>query len=191
MAKTEVRSNYVPPSSGYLPSSTPPCEAPGGYHWVHAYPPGEGDWEQQLVGKWLIRVRCRYVAYCWSCVRTATEEGSLGIGAKVATDYGSANDPSGPWKDHVICVYTADYRDRKDVTRVAARLAEVDAIRTQTIYYKPDVLTLAGYYSGNAPGRIAIYSCKPPYKEVIPDQRNLAGLRAVTKTVRGRNNPDS
>ncbi len=175
----ELRSHLVLPEAKLLPSSTPPCQAPDGYHWVHAYPPQHIAPNRFRVGKWLIRVTCQQVDYCWGVVRQATQEGSLGIGAKVSTDWGNSNDPAEPggWNGHVICVYTSNLEDKQDVLRVARRLQEIDAIRTQQISYKPDVLTYAGYYAHNAPGEVAIYLARPPYDTLIEQEKALEFTR--------------
>ncbi len=184
--KTEVRSHFVDPQPHQLPSAVHPCEAPEGYRWLHAYSPHHSSIDPVAVGKWLIRVPCEFVGYCWERVRDATEQGTLGIAAKVSTDWGHKNDPAFPagHKVHVICVYTYNWQDRDDVLRVAKRLREIDAVRRQTLLYKPDAMTYAGIYSGNAPGEVAIYEIKPPYEELTVREEalvllsDLASLRA-------------
>jgi len=181
----EMRSNFVEPSSTDLPSDTPPCTAPDGYAWVHAFSPTEGDVDRWLVGKWLIRLQCRFVNYCWRQVRGATEAGTLGIAAKVSTDWHNKHDAAGEWgATHAICVYTRDWHDRDDVLRVARRLREIDAVRRSVLYYKPDIETYTGLYAGNLAGMIAIYEAKPPYEEMIvradalkQAEQLLAGVR--------------
>jgi Basophilic leukemia-expressed protein Bles03 len=168
-----------------VPSTTSPCAAPKGVHWVHAASPNQADdLDPLVVGKWLIYVSCAHVGYCWPRVREATEDGTLGISAKVSTDWGKAHDLVGMigagragWRDHVICVYTVDWRNREDVARVGSRLAEIDAVRTQTIHYKPDAFTYAGRYAGNAPGEVAVYSMKKPYHALVEHPDELAALR--------------
>ena len=171
----EMRSNYVEPGAGRLPSSTSPCSAPARHSWVHAYAPDTQSYDRHLVGKWLIRVQCRFVDYCWERVRRATEDGTLGIAAKVSTDWHQQNDPAGTWgKLHVVCIYTADFRDQTDVLRVAGRLAEVDAVRKSLLTYKADIETYAGMYAGNSAGDVAIYEAKAPYDELIVRSEPLA-----------------
>ena len=184
--RTEIRSYFSSGAAGYLPSDTPPCEAPEGHYWVHAFSPKGSSVDPLSVGKWLIRVQCRYVTYCWNRVRQATEEGTLGIGAKVSTDWGNANDPAAPggWADHVICVYTYDWRDREDVGRVARCLGEIDAIRRQTLFYKPDAMTYDGIYSGNTPGGVAIYEMKRPYEQLFAREDALSQLHLVLRKSR-------
>jgi hypothetical protein len=183
----ELRSHFVVAREAAVPSDTEPCAAPEGVRWVWARSRRRSaDRDPLAVGKWLIRVTCRQASYCWGRVRAATEEGTLGIGAKVSTDWGKARDPAGHgrggspgWPDHVICIYTADWRDRDEVARVGRRLGEIDAARKQGLMYKPDAFTYAGMYSRNAPGEIAIYSMPPPYTELYEHAENLAMLRTL------------
>lgn len=181
--KTEVRSNYEQPQVGQLPSVTSPCTAPEGYSWVHSFSRSKPS-DLLQVGKWLIRVGCKHVDYCRGAVRDATEAGTLGIAAKVATDWGNANDPAGPWKEHVICIYTADWRDQEDVMRVATRLKEIDAVRKQPLYYKPDAMTYGGVYSGNSPGGVAVYAVKPPYLKLVVHQENIVEAKALASEIK-------
>ena len=161
-----MRSNFVEAIPYDLPSNTPPCKAPAGYSWVHAFNPTPGPIDKLTVGKWLIRLPCQFVDYCWARVSKATEDGTLGIAAKVSTDWHNDYDPAGSWgRVHAICIYTADWHDRSDVLRVAKRLKEIDAVRRSVLMYKPDIETYAGLYAGNSPGNIAIYEAKAPYDE--------------------------
>jgi hypothetical protein len=181
----EGRSHFVLPAAQPLvPSTTDPCTAPKGAHWVHAFSPTDtADLDPLLVGKWLIYISCQHVGYCWPRVRDATESGSLGIQAKISTDWGKAHDLMGMiaeglggWRDHVICVYTSDWHDRADVARVGSRLAEIDAVRTQILRYKPDAFTFGGTWAGSSPGEVAIYSMKKPYKVLHDHPDALAAL---------------
>jgi len=158
-------------------------------HWIHAFSPSETkDLDPLLIGKWLIYLSCRHVDYCWSRVREATEAGTLGISAKISTDWGKAHDlvgmiaeGAGGWRNHVICVYTVDWRNHEDVSRVGSRLASVDAVRTQTLQYKPDAFTYGGTWAGNSPGEVAIYSMKKPYQALMEHADALAALRSTRK----------
>jgi hypothetical protein len=168
----DVRSNYTRPHPAQLPPTTPPCSAPSGHYWIYAFS-RDIEFDELLVGKWLIRVQCgQQVDYCWQQVRRATQDGALGVASKVSTDWGNQNDPARHWKGHVICVFTCDWHDQGDVVRVGRALRKADAVRKQTLYYKPDVMTRSGLYSGNAPGEIWIYSMRPPYEELIISDEN-------------------
>ncbi len=171
--KDELRSYFVAPSAGQLSAETNPCDAPAGYDWVHVFGP-HGEPATACTGKWLIYLKCAYTNSCWVKVKAATEAGLLGIGAKVSTHSHMEDDPAGSWADHVVCVYTADLRVREDVVRVARELKAADAVRKQPIHYKPDCTTHAGFFAGNAPGAIAVYSALPPdYDQLKVLQSNL------------------
>lgn len=176
MDKTEVRSDFVPPANGQLSSGEAPCSAPPGYFWVHAYPRllEETDLDPNKIGKWLVRMNCPYVEDYWGMIRDATEEGSLGIGSKISTDWGMRQDPSGSWRNHVVCVYTADWTQQEDVLRVAQRLHAIGAVKKMILLYKPDLFTRNGLYEGNASGRVTIYKCRAPYTKLEPDHRQLS-----------------
>jgi hypothetical protein len=186
----EGRSHFVAGTEPSAPSTTDPCAAPKGVHWVWAASTNQpDDIDPLLVGKWLIYLSCTHVGYCWPRVRDATEEGTLGIAAKVSTDWGKGHDlvgmiaeGIGGWRDHVICIYTLDWQNREDVARVGSRLAEIDAVRTQTLHYKPDAFTYSGTWAGNAPGEVAIYSMKKPYQMLVEHTDALAALRRDRRT---------
>ena len=169
----DVRSNYVTPRSDQLSSATAPCEAPEGHWWIHAFNPAYSAVDATRVGKWLIRVGCNYVQYCWQRVREATEAGDLGIGSKVSTDLGDRNDIVS-WAAHTVCVYTRDWRDCDDVLRFAKALKTNDAVRTRPIYYKPDTMTYEGIWELSSPGKVAIYTFKPPYNQLVRNESALA-----------------
>jgi hypothetical protein len=109
------------------------------------------------VGKWLIFVRRGSVDKVWGRIRQATEAGQLGIAAKVSTSR-----PSGYKSlNHVICVYTHDFRDKANVGEVLRRLREIGI--TGKLYYKSDQVTLGGVYTTEGPftkkkGRASLYS---------------------------------
>ena len=182
----EGRSHFVAPVLEPLaPSTTDPREAPAGTRWLHAYSSLASDrLESELIGKWLIYVSCNSVRYCWTRVREATEGDALGIAAKVSTDWGKAHDVVGMiaegrpgWLDHVICVYTADWRDTGEVAHVGSRLAAVDAVRKQTLQYKPDAFTYHGTWSGRNPGDVAIYTMRPPFEVLSSNPTAIRALR--------------
>jgi Domain of unknown function (DUF1917) len=173
----EVRSSFaIKGDADVLPSSTNPCDAADGYYWVHAFGPARSsdDLNDLLIGKWLIRMTCPYVEEYWSLIAHAVEAGALGPSAKIATDWGREHDPAGAWRNHVVCVYTRDWRDEDDVLRVARRLHEIGAVKRMKLTYKPDVFTYDGRYEGNAPGDIAIYTCSAPYDRLTVNHENRA-----------------
>jgi len=182
----EVRSSFVRRTDpDVLPSSTNPCDAPDGYYSVYAFGPARSsdDLNDLLIGKWLIRMTCPYVADYWPLIARAVEAGTLGPSAKIATDWGREHDPAGAWRNHVVCVYTRDWHDEGDVLRVARRLHEIGAVKKMKLTYKPDVFTYEGRYEGSAPGDIAIYTCGAPYDQLTVHHENRAIAEQVLSTL--------
>lgn len=72
-----------------------------------------------------------YVDSVWSTVARATAENELGTAAKVAPDDGDVR------KGRLICIYTADFSDMEDVTRVLHKLRDLGLVDGRRyIYYK-------------------------------------------------------
>ena len=104
-------------------------------------------------GKWLIFVSLKNVDEVWAKIKKAVEEGKLGDSAKVATAKPNplATDPN----TKVICVYTYDYTDEKDVKRIREELRKLGI--TNKIPYKADEDTLSGKYRITGHKRISKY----------------------------------
>jgi len=85
----------------------------------------------QVSGKWMLFPEPGSVNEVWATIVKATANNELGIGAKVETRVRSD-------KERLICIYTADFRDKDDVTRVLRRLKELELVRPggRQIYYK-------------------------------------------------------
>lgn len=122
-------------------------------YWIHAYRE-RGDYPESTPrsGKWLVFVNERDVDEVWDKIKKATEEGKLGSSAKVAT---AKPNPLGTQGKRVICVYTYDYKDEKDVKRVREELRKLDI--TSKIPYKADKDTLSGKYRVTGHARISKY----------------------------------
>ncbi|MDO8529551.1 MAG: DUF1917 domain-containing protein [bacterium] len=112
-------------------------------YWIYAERK-TGEYPQHSVygGKWLIFVNNRSVDRIWMKIKTATEEGRLGGIVKVAT--AKINPGFASSKVKVICVYTYDWRDEKDVKRVREELKKIGIARK--IAYKTDEDTEQGRY---------------------------------------------
>ena len=104
-------------------------------------------------GKWLIFVSAYNVDRIWMKIKKATEEGSLGGSSKVATAKINPGFPNS--KVRVICVYTYDWRDEKDVKRVREELRRIGI--TRKISYKTDEDTNFVVYSALGAKRISKY----------------------------------
>jgi hypothetical protein len=103
-------------------------------------------------GKWLVFVPVGDVDHRWAAIRQATEEGTLGGLAKVATAMPNPNAISA--RQRVICVYTYDGLDEPDAMRVRAALRDLGI--TWPISYKLDSATLAGQYAATG-ARVSLY----------------------------------
>jgi len=128
-------------------------------YWIYADWLREGCYQEgkTYVGKWLVFVRRGSVDEVWGRIRQATESGKLGIAAKVSTSCPSGYKP----QDHVICVYTYDFRDKANVGEVLKRLRKIGI--TGKLYYKSDQATHRGVYTTEGPftkkkERVSLYS---------------------------------
>lgn len=101
-----------------------------------------------FTGKWMPFTAVDQVREVWAQIVEATEAGTLGWKAKVATKHE-------PGKEVLICVYTKDYRDTDDLARVLAGLRELGISRR--LSYKEDAATLALRYGTGA----ALYVSQP------------------------------
>lgn len=67
----------------------------------------------------------------WGVVAQATANNVLGQAAKVAPDAG------GGQKARLVCIYTKDFTDMEDVTRVVRKMKDIGLIMANSaIYYK-------------------------------------------------------
>ncbi|TGJ84003.1 hypothetical protein E0Z10_g4784 [Xylaria hypoxylon] len=83
-------------------------------------------------GKWMLFCTAFEVNEVWGIIAKATANNELGIAAKVATK------PNIDQRtERLICVYTADFSDKGDVTRVAERLRQLGLVKDKPLYYKP------------------------------------------------------
>lgn len=118
-------------------------------------------------GKWMLFPTADDVNRIWSLVATATANGELGHAAKVAADDGSGNATP-----RLVCVYTEDFSDMRDVRRVLGRLVDMGLVMKKKkkkgpmgeergVYYKADAFTDLGIDSKNEWGlRASLYSSR-------------------------------
>jgi hypothetical protein len=104
-------------------------------------------------GKWLIFVPLENIDEVWAKVKRAVEEGKLGSSAKAST--AKPNPNAATSKEKVICVYTYDWTDEKDVRRIREELRKLGI--TNKIPYKSDEDTLSGKYRVKGHKRISKY----------------------------------
>src|SRR5713226_5561557 len=102
-------------------------------------------------GKWLVFVPLPQVDEVWEKIRRSTEEGRLGGSAKVST--AKPNPNARDQNTKVICVYTYDWTDEEDVTRVREELRRLGIL--SKIPYKADDDTFAGKYAVRGNTRIS------------------------------------
>lgn len=116
-----------------------------------------------VTGKWMFFPPVQDVDRIWRIVADATWAGKLGIASKVAT-YDEDEDPARATA-RLICVYTADFTDESDVTRVLLALCDLGLVDdggknndedpdpnrgvAKVIYYKCDAYTHLDLTSGN------------------------------------------
>ncbi|TVY83098.1 UPF0696 protein-like protein [Lachnellula suecica] len=96
-------------------------------------------------GKWMIFCPPEEVNAVWGVVARATANNELGIAAKFAPDSGDDRKP------RLMCIYTKDFSDEDDVTRVINKLRGLGLVETRgkPIYYKCDAYTYLGLNSDN------------------------------------------
>lgn len=128
--------------------------------WIYAYCSNFKEIESKLskndllkAGKWVIFLNKKYVDRVWGIVKRATESNKLGLLAKAGTTLEARI-----YSDrdtYVICVYTADYTNEKDVWRVRRELKRLGI--NKPIPYKRNVDTAAGRYWHNTESTISRY----------------------------------
>lgn len=90
-------------------------------------------------GKWLLFFNLDQIDNMWKIIKNNVENGNLGPCAKVST---MKNNPN---KIKVICVYSNNYKNTQDVTRIGLKLIELLNLSV-TIHYKTDLQTQNGIY---------------------------------------------
>ena len=104
-------------------------------------------------GKWLVFVDVKDIDEVWSKIKRATEVGYLGHESKVST--AKPNPYASNSNKKVICVYTYDWTDEKDVKRIREELRKI-GIKSK-IPYKTDEDTSKGKYRVKGNTKISKY----------------------------------
>lgn len=93
-----------------------------------------------ISGKWMLFPEPGDVNSVWAKVARATADNEFGTAAKVETKAVAG-------KERLICVYTRDFRDKKDVARVLRRMGELGLVRAggRQIYYKSGKFLLPAF----------------------------------------------
>ena len=102
-------------------------------------------------GKWLLFVEREKIDETWERIEAATQQGLLGIASKCST---MRDNPNACGKEMVICVYTKDYHDKKDVFRVREELRKMGFVGK--LPYKTNQATREGKYSGDGK-KVSLY----------------------------------
>jgi len=108
-------------------------------------------------GKWMCHVSREMVDRYWSKLAIAMISGGLGpsvycIKVSPAVEDGGRN-------EHVICVYTPDYRDTVQVMRVENLMRSAGVVND--LLYKPDIFSTLGIYRANKWGfKASIFGSK-------------------------------
>lgn len=90
----------------------------------------------------------------WETVARATANGELGIAAKVAP----RPEPALQARTRLICVYTRDFRDRRDTWRVLERLRVLRLVEAgKPLYYKPGKSTPLRGQCSRSPSDVGRY----------------------------------
>lgn len=105
-------------------------------------------------GKWMLFPHVDDIDRIWRAVCKGVDDGKLGPTAKIATN---GQDARSLREENLrlICVYTRDFSDQKDVRRVLDALIELGLVKRPAddagngIYYKCDAWTLWELGSGN------------------------------------------
>lgn len=109
-----------------------------GQVWIYTEAPGESFESSDVSGKWCILSTPDAVDGAWLTVAALVAKGVL-LAAKVSTHLAVA---SGGYEQHVICVYTRDWRDEKEALRARHVLRGVGF--DERMGYKRDSDTQAG-----------------------------------------------
>lgn len=127
-----------------------------------------------FTGKWMFFLSTSYVDNVWKTIAEAVLANKLGPTAKVATGEGNEG-------TRLICVYTRDFTDEKDVRRVLDMLVELDLVSNdgRGIYYKCDAYTYWDIGSGNEYGlKASMYSSNEMLKSsfIITKAKKTSGF---------------
>src|SRR6478736_8849785 len=119
-------------------------------YWIYAENKNDYTAPTDKSGKWLIFETPENIDAAWEQVRDATEHGLLGGASKVSTRMA--------WNgkdEYVICVYTYDWTDKKDVREIRGELRDLGF--EKDLPYKTDEDTKLKKYLRTGHKNIAKY----------------------------------
>lgn len=97
-------------------------------------------------GKWMIFPHLTEVDIVWTIIEKAIEQGQLGDTAKVALGSGAFISGDREKDDRVICIYTYDSEDRRDLLRILRQIRNLGI--NHRAFYKENNETHEGNYDG-------------------------------------------
>lgn len=122
------------------------CADHYGRHWAWIRTADDGN--PATCGKWMLFIPSTQIVTVWANIENAVNNGRLGHVAKCSVAPNNRG-------IHLICVYTKDYSDLDDVTRVLTRLRTMGY--SQRLSYKEDNATRSLKYGVGA----ALYVAAP------------------------------
>jgi hypothetical protein len=110
-----------------------------------------------LKGKWMFFPRRREADAAWAAASTAVARGAVRGCSSIKISSVSPNDPG-----HIVCAYVDDYLDETAVVGALEALKiAVPPLADKRAFFKPDIMTYLGIYSGNEFGlRPTLYPAK-------------------------------
>jgi len=124
-----------------------------------------------MSGKWLVFVPAAQLEAAWEHVKAATEESLLGPSSK-------ASRRVIPGRDPVMCVYTRDWSDPGDLTRVLAELRRLGF--GSHLSYKEDIATHVRLYKGTTKYPASLYVAAAgatTFTQRRPDAATIHGVK--------------
>lgn len=112
------------------------------YYWIYADNltlPRPRNYPQDKIGKWMFFVEPQKVNEVWEIIKNKTEEGFLGINAKVAT---AKSSPKKTGNQHLVCIYTQDYENIEDIQKIATNIRSLNP--QYDLFYKTNQATVKG-----------------------------------------------
>ena len=107
-------------------------------------------------GKWILHVPNMDCDEAWQMLANAMLNGELGPVTHMRVSP-AKQDNDNEFEDHVICIFTPDYNDTDEVTRVERCIRRAGVSRE--LRYKPAIFSVLGIYSNNKWGiKASIYS---------------------------------
>ena len=172
---------FITESPGLLPSQVTDD------YWVYADCPAAEGADASATGKWLVFVPAGRIDWWWEQIRLATEQGRLGISARISAKAATArvSELAVSPRMKLICVYTRNWQDRDDVRRVLRQLRDLGV--SWRLSYKTDEATLSGVYgTGSAayvsqPGSLEFDDRTRPLPVPSGNGRRLSRLHRVGK----------